>query len=63
MNNTNNATTNQWATTRLAGALGGEVRGVNLAQVSPGEVDQIKQLLQVLANRFVRQIFFSARHP
>ena len=34
-----------WATTALAGALGGEVRGVDLAQVSTGEVDQIKQLL------------------
>ncbi len=34
-----------WTTTRLAGALGGEVRGVDLAQVSPAEIKQIKQLL------------------
>lgn len=34
-----------WDVKRLAGALGGEVRGVDLARVSASEVDAIKQLL------------------
>ena len=34
-----------WAVTRLAGALGGEVRGGNLAHASPQDIDAIKQLL------------------
>ena len=34
-----------WDVKRLAGALGGEVRGVDLARVSAGDVDAIKQLL------------------
>ena len=39
------ATPPPWAVTRLAGALGGEVRGVNLAQVSAQQVADIQQLL------------------
>ena len=34
-----------WGVTRLAGALGGEVRGVNLAKVGATEVASILQLL------------------
>jgi taurine dioxygenase len=34
-----------WAVTRLAGALGGEVRGINLAKVSVTELESIQQLL------------------
>ena len=34
-----------WAVTRLAGALGGEVRRVNLAQATPPDINAIKQLL------------------
>ena len=34
-----------WQVTKLASALGAEVRGVNLAGCAPGEIEQVKRLL------------------
>ena len=36
---------NEWRITRLAGALGAEVQGVNLAAATPGDIETIKKLL------------------
>ena len=37
--------TTQWQTTRLAGAIGAEVRGVDLANPTPADIDGVKALL------------------
>jgi taurine dioxygenase len=36
---------NSWRVERLAGALGAEVRGVNLSEPTPAEIDEVKALL------------------
>jgi taurine dioxygenase len=39
------SSTTEWQTTRLAGALGAEVRGVDLADPTPADIDGVKALL------------------
>jgi len=48
-----------WTVTRLAGALGAEVRGLNLASVSSAELDQISQLLNTHMVLFFPEQFLS----
>ncbi len=39
------ASNNDWRVTKIASAIGAEVRGVNLADTEPGETERIKELL------------------
>ena len=43
---TTDAIRNSWDVKRLAGALGAEVHGINLAQADAGDIAEVKRLLE-----------------